>query len=119
MVVVLFRLLCVYLLWKVFDYVFLRVIRNARTKAQAQQQARSSATSYHYSVSRLDWAYGVLGLKPQCSNDEVRNAYRQLAMLYHPDRTANLGDQVRQTAEKKFQELGQARDIIYAARDMK
>lgn len=118
MVVVLFRLVCLYLLWKVFDYVFLRVIRNARAKSQSQQKTRSTAANYQ-TMSRLDWAYGVLGLNPQCSNDEVRKAYRQLAMLYHPDRASNLGDQVRQTAEKKFQELGQARDIIYAARGIK
>ena len=43
--------------------------------------------------------YDVLGLQKGASKDEVKKAYRKLAMKYHPDR--NPGDKA---AESKFKE---------------
>ena len=51
--------------------------------------------------------YAVLGLTPDASEEEVKNAYRKLAMQYHPDR--NPGDKV---AEEKFKEINAANDAI-------
>lgn len=51
--------------------------------------------------------YAVLGLNPDASEEEVKNAYRKLAMQYHPDR--NPGDKA---AEEKFKEINAANDAI-------
>lgn len=66
----------------------------------------------------LEAAYKVLGVAPDASDDEVRKAYRRMALQYHPDKVANLGDDVKAAAEKKFKELGRAKDLIWAARGM-
>ena len=66
----------------------------------------------------LEAAYKVLGVAPDASDDEVRKAYRRMALQYHPDKVANLGDDVKAAAEKKFKELGHAKDLIWAARGM-
>lgn len=34
----------------------------------------------------LDWAYSVLGLKPDASLDDVKRNYRNLAAIMHPDK---------------------------------
>lgn len=66
----------------------------------------------------LEAAYKVLGVAPDATDDEVRKAYRRMALQYHPDKVANLGDDVKAAAEKKFKELGRAKDLIWAARGM-
>ena len=66
--------------------------------------------------SDLDAAYKVLGITKDATNDEVKAAYRKMALKHHPDRVATLGDDVKRAAEKKFQEINNAKETIYKAR---
>ena len=68
------------------------------------------------SASSLDDAYRILGISPSATNDEVKAAYRKMALKHHPDKVAALGENVRRAAEKKFQEINDAKDRIYKAR---
>lgn len=67
----------------------------------------------------LEEAYKVLEISPDATNDEVRAAYRKLALKHHPDRVAALGEDVRRAAEEKFQRINNAKEKIYKARGMK
>lgn len=51
--------------------------------------------------------YEILGVSKTSSNDEIKSAYRKLAMKYHPDR--NPGDK---EAEEKFKELAEAYEVL-------
>jgi molecular chaperone DnaJ len=51
--------------------------------------------------------YAVLGVERTASDDEIKKAYRKLAMAHHPDR--NNGSK---EAEEKFKELTEAYDIL-------
>jgi len=51
--------------------------------------------------------YEVLGVEKSASRDDIRKAFRKLAMKYHPDR--NPGDK---DAEAKFKEAAEAYDVI-------
>ena len=66
----------------------------------------------------LESAYKVLGVSPDATDDEVKRAYRRLALEHHPDRVAALGDDVRKAAEKKFQEINAAKERIWKARNL-
>ncbi|MCF0178910.1 MAG: TerB family tellurite resistance protein [Bacteroidales bacterium] len=68
--------------------------------------------------STLEEAYKVLGVSPDASDDEVKKAYRKMALQYHPDKVATLGDDVKAAAEKKFKEIGAAKDLIFKARGL-
>lgn len=63
-------------------------------------------------------AYQVLGVPPTAGDDEVKAAYRKKALQHHPDRVATLGEDVKKAAEKKFQEINDAKERIYQARGL-
>src|SRR5690606_28026989 len=51
--------------------------------------------------------YSLLGVERGCSQEELKKAYRRLAMQYHPDR--NPGDK---SAEQKFKDINEAYDVL-------
>ncbi|MCX7693498.1 MAG: molecular chaperone DnaJ [Tepidimonas taiwanensis] len=53
--------------------------------------------------------YEILGVARNASDDEIKKAYRKLAMKYHPDR--NQGDAAK-AAEEKFKEVKEAYEIL-------
>ena len=72
----------------------------------------------HLEGNTLEDAYKVLGVSPQATDDEVKRAYRRLALEHHPDKVAALGEDVRRAAEKKFQEINAAKERIWKARGL-
>jgi DnaJ like chaperone protein len=42
-----------------------------------------------------------------------------MALKHHPDRVATLGEDVKLAAEKKFQEINNAKEVIFKARGMR
>ena len=63
-------------------------------------------------VKETDSAYKILGIEPTATDEEVKKAYRDMAKKNHPDLVSNLGEEVRQAAEKKFQEVNAAYESI-------
>jgi DnaJ like chaperone protein len=66
----------------------------------------------------LEEAYKVFEISPEATDQEVRAAYRKLALKHHPDRVATLGEDVKKAAEEKFQQINNAKEKIYKARGM-
>ena len=59
-----------------------------------------------------DSNYRILEIDPSASNDEVKKAYRKMAIKYHPDKVATLGEDVQKAAEEKFKAVNQAYEAI-------
>jgi DnaJ like chaperone protein len=57
-------------------------------------------------------AYRILEITPDASPEELKKAYRRMALKYHPDRVAHLGNDVQKAANTKFQELNAAYEQI-------
>ena len=67
----------------------------------------------------LEDAYKVLEIEPTATDDEVRSAYRKMAIKHHPDKVATLGEDIRKAANEKFQRINEAKERIYKARGLK
>lgn len=90
--------------------------------ARMEAMLRGGAGSQGEGVGRgqvdLNWAYEVLGVSPQASDDAVKRAYRKLINENHPDRLAAKGlpESMRPMAEEKTRDLTTAYDRIKQAR---
>ena len=65
-----------------------------------------------------DSNYRILEISPDATNDEVKKAYRKMAVKYHPDKVATLGEDVQKAAEEKFKAISQAYETICKERGM-
>ena len=93
-------------------------LREIATDLGLSEADLDSMLNLHDASSNLDAAYKVLGVAPTATDDEIKAAYRKLALKNHPDRVASLGEDVRKAAEKKFQEINAAMETVKKARGM-
>ena len=77
-----------------------RTIEAKYTYRQRQESANEATLEEQY--------YAVLGLEKGASFDEIKKAYRQLSMQYHPDKVGHLGDEFKGVAEEKMKEINVA-----------
>ena len=59
-----------------------------------------------------DSNYRILEIEPSATDEEVKKAYRKMAIKYHPDKVATLGEDVQKAAEEKFKAVNQAYEAI-------
>ena len=69
-------------------------------------------------IPETDSAYKILEIDPSASNDEVKKAYRTMAMKYHPDKVSHLGEDFRKTADEKFKKVNEAYEKIKKERNI-
>ena len=69
-------------------------------------------------IPKTDWAYDVLELVPTATDEEVKKAYRKMAVKYHPDKVSYLGDEIQQAANEKFKKVNEAYQLISKERKL-
>ncbi|HEY3390809.1 MAG TPA: TerB family tellurite resistance protein [Prolixibacteraceae bacterium] len=69
-------------------------------------------------IPKRDWAYNILEINEKATNEEIKKAYRKMALKYHPDKVSYLGEDVQKAANEKFQKLNEAYQAICKERGM-
>jgi len=69
-------------------------------------------------IPETNSSYKILELDPASTNEEVKKAFRRMAMKYHPDKVSHLGDEFRKTADEKFKKVNEAYEKIKKERNM-
>ena len=59
-----------------------------------------------------DSNYKILEISSDATNEEVKKAYRKMAIKYHPDKVATLGSDIQKAAEEKFKTISAAYEAI-------
>ena len=105
----------------------LRYFYNQKKKRQAfQKYSKNSQNTSNYGKgtagengsrthtqagesSSTHWdPYQILGIERGASQENIKQAFRQLAGKYHPDKVEYLGDEFKALAEKRFKEIQRA-----------
>lgn len=56
--------------------------------------------------------YKVLGLSKNATRDEIKEAFRNLAVKYHPDKHSQSSNTVRENATLRFKQVSEAYEIL-------
>lgn len=56
--------------------------------------------------------YEVLGIDKNASVDDIKSAFKKMALKWHPDRWINGTDEEKKTAEEKFKEASEAYEVL-------
>ncbi|HEX8516093.1 MAG TPA: TerB family tellurite resistance protein [Bacteroidia bacterium] len=56
--------------------------------------------------------YKILEIESSATDEDVKKAYRKMAVKFHPDKVAALGDEVQHAAKEKFQKVQEAYENI-------
>lgn len=104
------RLIAQYLGISASDYtsIFERHVGHSDTRYSGGSDNSRSTSSSSYNKD----PYRVLGIDSSATDDEVRRAYRKMAMKYHPDRVAGMGEEIQRNAAEQMKEINQAYEII-------
>ena len=78
----------------------------SKTKSQENKKNKSEGDL------NLEEAYGLLGLNPDASWEEVQKAYKDKIVKSHPDKVAHLSEELQKKAKELTLKLNNAIDII-------
>lgn len=71
-----------------------------------------------FQAESIENAYKILEIDPTATDEQVKKAYKQLALKHHPDRVATLGDDVKKASEEKFKAIVAAYEKIKKERNI-
>ena len=82
-------------------------------------EARSISSMFSRAGSGPEADYAILGVSPDATDEEVRRAYRKMALKHHPDKVAHLGPDVQRDATEKFRAINEAWERIKKSRGIR
>jgi len=69
-------------------------------------------------IPETDSSYKILEIDSSASDEEVKKAYRRMAMKYHPDKVTHLGEDFKKVADEKFKKVNEAYEKIKKERNL-
>jgi DnaJ like chaperone protein len=92
----------------------IQVLKQIAQLLDIPQSDFESIKSMFYRDANAD--YHVLGIEPSATEEEIKKAYRQMAIRYHPDKVIHMGEEYQKGAKEKFQAVQEAYEHIKKSR---
>ena len=86
--------------------------RQRREQREKSQRARERTKTETRSESGDKSPYDVLNIKPNATKEEIVAAYRRMAQMYHPDKVAGLGPELKELAEQHMKAINAAYAVL-------
>lgn len=67
----------------------------------------------------VDSDYKVLGIEQDATDEEVKKAYRKMAIKFHPDKVSQMGEEYQKGAKEKFQKIQESYEALKKRRGIK
>ena len=88
---------------------------NAKASQSKRQESKGSGAEKANAESSLVQAYRVLEITPPVTEESAAVAYKRMAAMYHPDKVATLGPELRALAEAKMKEINSSYEAVRAS----
>jgi DnaJ like chaperone protein len=95
----------------------MNVIKNIAQKLGVSQTDFESLKNMFYRDVNSD--YKILGVDASATDDQVKKAYRKMAIAHHPDKVASMGEEYQKGAQEKFMKIQEAYENIKKKRGFK
>ena len=90
-----------------------------KKKDENKNKSKSNSNRSKSGSISVSEAYDILKVEGNASDEEVKKAYRVLAMMYHPDKFYSLGDEAVRQATESMKQINAAWDVVKEARGMR
>lgn len=99
-----------------FDAAEIKVIKSVSDMLGIQATDYDSIRNMF--IPATDSAYRILEAERTATDEEMKKAYRKMALKYHPDKVSHLGEEFRRTSEEKFKAVNEAWEKIKKERNI-